>query len=99
MTVSKAEEHHELKMEEHREEHREFRIELERIRMSYDFSKTSLMLLLVLFAVGGVIARFFGNSQMVTPVVLIGLLTTIVGLVLVPKLTNAELDKLKKLKK
>jgi len=80
------------------EDRREFRIELERVRMSYDFSKTSLMLLLVLFALGGVIARLFGNAQMVTPVVLIGLLTTIVGLILVPKLTNAELDKLKKIK-
>lgn len=79
-------------------EDRELILELERIRMDYDFSKTALMLLLVLFAAGGVVAKYFGNAKLVAPVVVIGLLVSIVGLILIPKLYNSEIDKLKKKK-
>jgi len=74
---------------------RPFMVDIERIKINYNFSKTALMLLLVLFSLGGVLAKIFGNIDMLIPVIAMGLLMSITGLILIPRLYNVQLDKLR----
>ena len=75
-------------------DNRELMVDIEKLRLSYDFSKTSFMLLMVLFSSGMVIASILGKGGLVTPVALVGMFVCFMGLILTPRFYNNELDKL-----
>lgn len=81
-------------MEDTEKERRRFEVELMKLRLTTDYVKSSLLVIFVCFFVGALFLVSQTYKETVFLVVVVGMMCTILGLILAPRLLSSELDKL-----